>query len=489
VKVTREIETKLTVPDGFTMPPLTGVEGVDRVAVRVLWLRATYYDTEDLRLARTGTTLRHRTGEGKPQWTLKLGSVASGGLDREEISIEGPGTSIPPALLDLLTARSRGAPMQKVADLRTRRTSSLLFDAEGRELVEVVDDEVEVVRSTTVVDSWRELEVEQRAGGAKVAAELLALLRKAGAKVADQTPKVVRALGPKAAEPADLPIPPTVHRKDPVGELVRWSLVTGLIGLVEHDLGVRRGLDDAVHQMRVTCRRLRSDLRTFRALLADPRVEKLRDELRWLAGSFGAARDLEVLRDRLRHTAAEDPLMPLDETEVDALLALQEQAALDEALEALRSARYLMLLELLHDVATAPVLSPAAAEPCDKVLPKLVDTAWKHLDRRARKLRLEEPDTRWHRARILAKRARYAAEAAQVALGKEVRKVAKAAKLAQEHLGEHQDGAVAAGRVIALSDEHPDNHRLAVTCGRLAERERAHVRAARHAFLATWKRV
>lgn len=489
MKVIREIETKLTVPDGFTMPPLTSVKGVDRVAVRVLRLRAAYYDTEDLRLARTGTTLRHRTGEGKPQWTLKLGSVAAGGLDREEISIEGPGTTVPPALLDLLTGRLRGAPLQKAVQLRTRRTTSLLFDAEGRELVEVVDDQVDVVQGSTVVDRWRELEVEQREGGQKVAAAALAVLKEAGAKVADQTPKAVRALGPRAAEPPDLPTPPTVRRKDPAGELVRWSLVTGLIGLVEHDLGVRRGLDDSVHQMRVSCRRLRSDLRTFRELLDDPRIEQLREELRWLASSFGAARDLEVLRDRLRHTAAEDPLMPLDESEVDAVLAVQEQAALAEALDALRSNRYLMLLQLLHDVAMAPVLAPGASEPCDTVLPKLVDVAWKHLDRRARKLHVADPDALWHRARILAKRARYAAEAAQVALGKDVRKVVKTAKRVQEQLGEHQDAAVAAGRVLAVADEHPDNHRLAVTCGRLAERERAHVRAARERFLALWKGV
>ena len=46
--------------------------------------------------------------------------------------------------------------------------------------------------------------------------------------------------------------------------------------LVAHDLGVRRGLGDAVHQMRVSCRRLRSDLRTFRVLLEDPRIDSVR---------------------------------------------------------------------------------------------------------------------------------------------------------------------------------------------------------------------
>lgn len=489
MKATREVETKLTVADGFELPHLTDVKGVDRVAVRGLRLRATYYDTEDLRLARSGTTVRHRTGEGRPCWTLKLGTVAAAGLDREELTIEGPGTSVPAGLRDLLTARLRGTPLQKVVQLRTRRTSSLLYDAEGRELVEVVDDQVDVVQGKTVVSGWRELEVEQRDGGGRVAARVLTLLGDAGAIVGDQVPKAVRALGSRAAEPPDPPGPRPVHRKDPVGDLVRWSLADGVARLVEHDVGVRRGLEDAVHQVRVTCRRVRSDLRTFRSLIDDPRVEGLREELAWLADSFGAARDLEVLRERLRRTAQQDPLSPLDATEVDAQLSAQEKVALERALEALRSPRYLVLLQLLHDVAMAPGLTARAELRCDEVLPELVDQAWTHLAARAGRLHLDDPDARWHRARILAKRARYAAESAAVALGKDVRPIVKASRRVQELLGEHQDAAVAASRVLALADAHLDDHQLAVTCGRLAERERAHVLAARRAFLRIWGRL
>lgn len=475
--VQRELETKLTVPPGFALPHLTEVKGVDRVAVRTLRLRATHHDTDDLRLARTGTTLRHRTGEGRPRWTLKLGTVTDDGLDREELSLPGAGTKVPEALLDLLTPRLRGAGLHEVVQLRTKRTSSLLFDVEGVELAEVVDDLVEVVRHGVVTSRWRELEVEQRAD-AKLATRVLRTLERAGATVADQTPKAVRALAPESLEAPDLPTPQRVRAKDPAGALVRRSLASGLAGIVTHDLGVRRGQDDEVHQLRVSCRRLRSDLRAFRPLFDDPRAELLRGELSWLAGCFGGARDAEVLRRRLQQTAVQDPLCHLDITAVDALLAAQEQQALDIGLSALRSTRYLALLQLLHDLALAPGLTPLADGRCEQLLPPLVDDAWRHLRKRVRKLQLHDPDADWHRARILAKRARYVAETAEQALGKTHH--ARASKRIQTALGLHQDAVVTADRCLELAAGHPE---LAVVCARLAERERAHVTAAREAFL------
>jgi CHAD domain-containing protein len=486
VKVAREVETKLAVPDDFALPHLVDVKGVDRVAVRGLDLQAAYYDTPDLRLARTGTTLRHRTGDGEPEWTLKLPTAAGDGLDRPELTVPGPDTEVPEVLQDLVAARLRGADLEQVVELRNQRATHLLFDADGQELAEVVDDHVDVLGDSNVELSWRELEVEQREGGAKVGKRVIALLRQQGAEVGDQTPKAVRALGAAVPPP---PAPRRVRAKDPAGMLVRWSLAHAYGALIERDIDVRLGTDDAIHQLRVACRRMRSDLRTFRPLLDDARAEQLRTELSWLAGSFGAARDLEVLRGRLRQTATEDPLQPLDETAVDVLLAAQEAAAQERALEALRSPRYLALLELFHDLAADPGLTELAARRCDQVLPPLVDGAWAHLARRAARLHLNDPDLDWHRVRILAKRARYSAEAVEVALGKQVRPRAKAAKKVQTHLGEHQDAAVAAARVLAVADDHPGDHRLAVVCGRLAERERAHVGQARRAFRKAWRRL
>lgn len=466
----REVETKLGVPDGFVLPHLVDIAGVDRVATRSLRLRATYWDTEDRRLAQGGLTLRHRTGEGRPRWTLKTASSSGAELDREEITVVAAGTRVPPALVDLLTARLRGAELHPLAQVRTARSTTLVLDGDGHELVEVVDDQVTVLRAGELVDGWHELEVEQRAGGAKVGKRVLAALVDAGATDVDQTPKGIRAVGLPSI--ADLPAAPALRA---AGDLVRASLATGLRAVVAHDLAVRREVPDGVHQLRVSCRRLRSDLRTFRALVDDPRAVPLREELSWLADSLGAARDLEVQRERLHERAHEGDV--LDVRPLDALLAAEQHAAEAAALEALRSPRYLVLLQLLHDVAGSVQLSALAEEPAREVLPDLVHHAARRLDRAVRRLTADGPDADWHRARIKAKRARYAAEAAAPVLGRP----SKRAKRLQTELGEHQDASVAAARLVLLAEAHPE---LGVLAGRLAERERQVVRSVRQTLLA-----
>ncbi|WP_405135651.1 CHAD domain-containing protein [Nocardia sp. NBC_01388] len=61
---------------------------------------------------------------------------------------------------------------------------------------------------------------------------------------------------------------------------------------------VRQDLPDSVHQMRVATRRLRSLLRSYRPAFARGPVTELSDELRWLAGLLGVARDAEVRADQ-----------------------------------------------------------------------------------------------------------------------------------------------------------------------------------------------
>jgi CHAD domain-containing protein len=82
---------------------------------------------------------------------------------------------------------------------------------------------------------------------------------------------------------------------------------------------------------------------------------------------------------------------------------------------------------------------------------------------------------------------RYAVEAVASVLGGEASALARALADVQELLGEHQDAAVAADTWLAIANADPDDFALAVTAGRLYERERASVRAVRAAFSPAWR--
>lgn len=495
-----EDEVKLAVPAVFVLPPLVPappdgavVETVEGALAEAVVgprrsLRATYHDTPDLRLARGGATLRHRTGEGRPTWTLKLPTGRSG--ERLELSVAAPATAMPAEIRALVTAQVREAELAEVVRLTTRRDTWSLRDAADEELGELVDDLVSVLSAGKVVARFRELEVERRGISDADLDSLVHRLVDAGAVPGVFTSKLARALGPRASAAPDVPPASKVRRGDPAAALVAEAVRDGVRRLLSEDPRLRLGRDDAVHQLRVACRRLRSDLATFAPLLVPASVDDVRTELAWLADRLGAARDLEVLRERLAATFRVDPLAPLDDAafaRLDALLADREQGALEQAGRALTEPRYVELLTAVVTLAADPPTTQAAQEPASTVLPAVVGAVVTDLDAAVERLSLRASDVRWHKARIRAKRARYAAEAAAVALGDQAAATGRAMAAVQSVLGDHQDAAVAADAVLAVAQAHPDDPVLVLLCGRLAERERAAVRDARARFGPVWK--
>lgn len=499
-----EEERKYEAGEGFTMPDLTDcVPDQGRVVVRKpRTLTATYYDTEDLRLARAGASLRHRRGDRLP-WTVKLPTEVSG--IRQEITRSGPVDAPPADLVGLVTTISLGAPLRPVLTVRTRRTRYLLRDPGGALLAEVADDSVTAVapeRDSQPALRFREIEVERSGGNRRLLDRVEAALTAAGAVAGQFVPKHVRGLGQAASRPADgfpppAPLPRTPRGEDVVCRAIRASVER----IMSNDpwIRLREGLPDGdtpVHQMRVGCRRLRSDLRTFRPLLEQEWAAPLREELRWLAGVLGAARDVEVLRARLRRVANADPLAPLSAAAVeriDADLAARQHEAWEALDLALQSNRYHTLLRSLLDAAAAPRLTALAAASAREVLPELVSQPWHRLAEGsqsvpgARVLAPAAPDGHWHAVRIHGKRVRYAVEAVAEAIGDPVPRLARRLAKLQNLLGEHQDAAIAGQTWLEVAASDPDDQSLAITAGRLFERERAAIREVRVAFPAAWK--
>jgi CHAD domain-containing protein len=158
---------------------------------------------------------------------------------------------------------------------------------------------------------------------------------------------------------------------------------------------------------------------------------------------------------------------------------------------ALRGTRYTALLDRLVDASRTPALTRVAAAPVAGALPPLLDLAWRGLERGGRKVRPDDPDERYHAVRILAKRARYAAEAIGPMLpggGKLELTFAAAAARLQDLLGSLQDAVVGADLIHELTNGSSDTA-FTMAAGRLFEREQLIRERARAGYPIAWRRA
>ena len=489
-RVVREVERKVALPRGVALPVMVGtVPGV--VAIRAMAsvvLAAAYHDTEDRRLAASGVSLRRREGGPDAGWHLKI-PAPYGEAGRDEVRLPldaAPAGTVPAALAQIVVPLVREAALLHLASVRTERSGWELLDADGEVLAEVVDDDVATEPGRV---QHRQVEVEARVTDRRadeVLTGVVALLVEAGG-TAETLTKSAMALG-EVEVTGPVTVPPVPRPKDPAVDLLRHTLATGVRALLLADLDVRRDVPDAVHRMRVAARTLRSDLRTFAPLVAGDGSTALRDELRVTAGALGAARDLEVQLDRLLTCAARLPEPAASQTAraVGAGRVPRREAAVGAAMETLCTERHVVLLVDLVEAASSLHPSPLAAGSIVDVVPPLLDGAMRRLQRAVGRLDLDGPAVAWHRARVLAKRARYAADAAGTVLHQARRLAAGLAELT-DRLGQAHDAAVALGVLEGLAQEAdgPTGYAL----GLLASRQQKSERKARRAALAAWSKV
>ncbi|MEU4478648.1 CYTH and CHAD domain-containing protein [Micromonospora sp. NPDC023966] len=423
-----ERERKYSGDAGFRLPDLTGCGGVATTSdATALDLDAVYWDTADLRLARSGYALRRRTGGHDAGWHLKVGAV--GGARTEHQFPAGPEDAEPPAeLVALFRGASRGRPVAPAARIRTRRRERRLLDAAGRPLAEVAEDDVHAEDLVSGErQAWHELEVELVDGDEALLDAVDERLRAAGARTVPVS-KSHRALGGRLA--ATRPAP-----ADPAAAPVVDYLTAQRDTLIGHHAGALGGDEDAVHDMRVAVRRLRSTLRTFRGLWDRAESEAVRAELRWLGGRLGPVRDVQVLGARLADAVHAEP----DELvlgPVPARFAERFAADLATALDGLRAAlgsdRYTDLLRRLDALVEGPTT---------RVRPRWVNRrvrrAVTRFDDRLDRALAGGDDTALHEARKAGKRARYAVEVRRPAA-----KLVDRFKDLQDALGAHQDSVV-----------------------------------------------
>ena len=485
-----ELETKYDVDDGFVVPELSGLPGVTSVDDPVEHhLEAVYFDTADLRLLRGRVTLRRRTGGPDAGWHLKLPAGAA----RRELHapLEQTATRPPKALLAPVDGILRGAIPGPVATLRTRRVVTSLRGPVGDVLAEVADDTVTASVPPTragdpvEVQAWREVEVELGTGDDDLAAEVGGCLSGAGARTSASASKVGRVLAERlAALPG-----PARRGGEPgnAGEFVLDALAEQIAALQAADVLLRTDQPDAVHQIRVAARRLRSTLAAFRSVLDRAVTGPLRDELSWLGGQLADARDAEVALEHLRAVVAAEP----DELVLGPVAARLQQGQIrevrtgaDRALLTVSEPRYRALLDALHDLLTDPPFTETAVEPTAPVLRRATRRSVRKLRRRldaARQAPDEDRGPALHAVRKAAKQVRYVADTARGEVP-HLKRMARAAKRIQKVLGERQDTVITRELCRRLGVVAAAEKENSFTYGRLHALEQARAERAEQAF-------
>ncbi|HST37661.1 MAG TPA: CHAD domain-containing protein [Allosphingosinicella sp.] len=395
-----EVELKFDLePGGATAirraPALTAVRPEKRK------LETLYFDTKDGALRRSGYSLRVRQSGGQYVQTVKGKPAASAGLfarrewESQVARFDYDAKAPSAAPLKRLLARAKGK-LKPVVRTQFRRTAWLIERDGSR--IEVVLDEGKVASGEKEAPLC-ELELELLSGKPAALFALAEELGEAAALRLGVQTKAERGFAlaekklgrPAKAEP--------VRLKPPLTEAGAFQAIASacLRHFRLNEIALRAARDpDALHQARVALRRLRSALSLFRSTLSGEDYREIREELRWLTGQFGEARNLDVLLERYADSKA--------------LKAERERAykLLIAALDGPR-ARALMLRLSLWIECGAWRYRPRAARDLAGLAFTQLDKQWRKVRRHGGALAALDADAQ-HQLRLDIKRLRYAAE-------------------------------------------------------------------------------
>ncbi|MEX5270232.1 CYTH and CHAD domain-containing protein [Kocuria sabuli] len=480
----REVERKYELPDGakdrVDWSVLQGYTVTDDAVEHRL--EAVYYDTADMALHRHQVALRRRRGGSDDGWHVKL-REKSGRYEAQVPLLSGSPGRMPAAVRHLVEGLSAGHPLHPIATLTTTRRVLSVADDAGAPVAEVAIDEVKAVdRRTGTTRSWSEWEVELVDGTApedqqhRIFTAVEEALVAAGGRSSSSEAKITRALG---AEDDSVPVPADVTTATTCEQNVKKSgkqkagrkasgadlLITVLGQLAEQlvlwDLKVRLDAPDAVHQMRVTSRSMRSLLKAAAPFLDGEAAQELDVRLRELARALSGARDAEVTAELLptRVEALDGQVDPAAARVLQHTAEQQAQAAAATVRGQLSNPAHLRLLADVQAFAADPPLTEqcqglSVRKMADKLLRRTlrkVVRAGAHgvaAEDSGAETRPEQRLEHLHEVRKAVKRVRYVNATLKRAGIEPSTAVAHAAADAKEHqdeLGQIMDAGVVAG--------------------------------------------
>lgn len=260
-----------------------------------------------------------------------------------------------------------------------------------------------------------------------------------------------------------------------------------------HEPGARLGHDpEALHQLRVTARRIDATLGLFKRQLPMALLHA-RKTAKSVLRTLGAARDLDVqLAELARYCAG---LSEQERTAAEPLKARLEaqraraRARMVRALDSEPTRRWLETLSLASAQASAG--NGAFADRAMVVMPERVRCRFRKLRKSVRRLRTKSSMEDYHAVRRRAKQLRYAIESGAGMFGKPADETLKALRRLQDKLGAQQDAYMSRNRLATLAAD-PANGLPPATLflmGRLAEHHASTTAEARKTLTGSWRKV
>jgi len=272
------------------------------------------------------------------------------------------------------------------------------------------------------------------------------------------------------ATPApEIPAVPPMQPEEAMSEAGRKAMYTHFLKMLANEAGTRLGEDiEALHDMRVSTRRMRAAYRIFADYYVEKNIAAFNKGLRRTGAMLGAVRDLDVLLEKAEAWELEPGDTPADapqpagegglqaDRSLEPLLAdwrTRREVARRQMLEYLDSATYRRFVADFQAFLTTPGGGARPIEPGTPALYQVRHVAPRLIFSRYEVVRAYEPIigaaplTTYHALRIDFKRLRYALEFFRDVLGPETPGLIKATTGMQDLLGALQDAYVAEGLI------------------------------------------
>lgn len=410
-------------------------------------LISVYFDTPDLALQKAGVSLRVRESKGGRVQTLKRGE----GLSREEHEAPLAGDQPDPELGPLKALLPEGGRLDPAFNVRVNRRQRS-FHYQGAE-IELALDQGEVTGGAGRSPIC-EVELELKAGPPAALFALARELSKAAPLYLSFDGKAARGQALVAGAPLQARHGEKVAFPSHATAAQAFQAVArSALGQIAANATVLRAEPEpeVVHQLRVAARRLRSALSTFKDLVADDRLSAVKADLKWLAQSLDAARDLDVFAGVVAAQAKDMASPPQGLEALTAALDAARRRAWSAASETASSARFrALMIDTTAWMETGDWL--AGPETSAKAFARqALKARWRQVLKRGGRLHHAD-DTARHQLRIETKKLRYTAEAfASLGPKRAAARFIGRTKELQEILGDLNDLAVAGPLMASLA--------------------------------------